>query len=166
MLCAACVQDLKTGKISNRIILLGAAAGLMRCIGMGGMNAAGMYLARCGIYLAAAYPLFRLGMLGAGDVKLLAVTEGFFSWQEGWRYFLYMLAAAGCLCVFKLLTDRNGMERLRYLLSYIRDVAVTGRWRLYLEEREGAWPVGNGICMALPMLAGFLICVCVRQWNG
>lgn len=166
MLCAACVQDLRTGKISNRIILLGMAAGFIRCIGMGGAGAAGMYFARCGVYLAAAYPLFRLGMLGAGDVKLLAVTEGFFSWPDGWSYFVYMLAAAGCFCAVRLAADRNGMERLKYLLSYIRDVALSGKWRLYLEDREGAWPGGNGIHMAVPMMAGFVIYMCVRQQNG
>ncbi|MBD5459987.1 MAG: prepilin peptidase [Lachnospiraceae bacterium] len=166
MLCAACIQDLRCGKISNGIILCGMAGGFVRSIGMGGVGAAGMYLAQCGIYLAAAYPLYRLGMLGAGDVKLLVMTEGFFSWRDGWSYFLYMLAAAGCLAAVRLLADRSGAERLKYLISYIRDVARSGRWKLYLENGESAWLSGKYIHMAVPMLAGFLIYVGRRRLGG
>lgn len=166
MLCAACIQDLRSGKISNGIILCGMAAGLVRSIGMGGLGAAVMCLAQCGIYLAAAYPLYRLGMLGAGDVKLLVMTESFFSWGDGWSCFLYMLAAAGCMAAVRLLADRSGAERLKYLISYIWDAARSRKWKLYSEDRDGAWLSGKYIHMTVPMLAGFFIYVCRGRLGG
>lgn len=157
LLCLACVQDVRTGKISNVLVLLVLTAGVCTSADENGIRGVWQCLAHVGLYGAVLYPLFCLGMLGAGDVKLLAVTEGFFAWRSGMVYLICVLAAAGALAVIKLLTEKNAAERLAYFCSYVRDVAATGHWKLYVEDYGEMHAKGGGMHMTLPLLAGLVI---------
>lgn len=110
-----------------------------------------------GVYLAAMFPLYLLGMLGAGDVKMMAALEGCFGWQEGMIYLLCVLVVAGGIAMVRLLLERNLLERLAYFASYARDVMMTGQWKLYLDDQKEAAVSGRYLHMSIPMLAGLLI---------
>lgn len=157
MLCTSCIQDIRTGKISNVLVLTVIAAGVSNCICENGGIGIFQYGIRMSVYVLALYPLFCLGMVGAGDVKLLAAIQGFWTWEEGAIYLGCTLAAAGCVSVMKLFVEQNARERAEYFLSYMRDVMVTGHWKLYFAQQGEPYVKGKHIHMTIPMLIGFLL---------
>lgn len=154
LVCFACLQDVRTGKIPNALILMLMAVGIGQGVWREGIGGGLWYLARFGAYVAAGYLLYRVGAVGAGDVKLLAGIEGFLEWESGLVCLGWMALAAGILALVRMLRGDCGRERIRYFLSYVGEIAVTGRWRLYLEDMEGARGRPGTLHLSVPMLAG------------
>lgn len=112
------------------------------------------YGAHFGVYLAALYPLYRLGAVGAGDVKLLAAIQGFWGWSSGLTCLEWMCLAAGLLSLGKMVTGDCGREKVRYFLSYVGEIAVSGRWQIYLEDMESARKRSGTLHLSVPMMVG------------
>jgi prepilin peptidase CpaA len=68
----AAASDLRTGRIPNALTLGAAAAGVLFWVANAGFEGLGSSLLGFVIGLAAFFPLFAVGGMGAGDVKLLA----------------------------------------------------------------------------------------------
>lgn len=115
------------------------------------------YLANGLALIIVMYPLFALGTVGAGDIKLLAVAEGFFSFDIGVRYLVFTLFIGACIGLVKMCIKKNVMERLWYLVSYLKEIALTGRWQLYFDEKQQESKKDCQICMTIPMLISFLL---------
>lgn len=80
------------------------------------------------------YPLFKIGALGAGDVKIFMMIGSFIGAKE-LLLILIMSFVIGALCsLIKLLSEHNGRERLYYFLSYISEVVKTRQWKIYGEH--------------------------------
>lgn len=80
------------------------------------------------------YSLFKIGTLGAGDIKVLIMTGSFLAVKEFIAVLLTIFVVAAAMSVGKLLVERNGRERLICLLSYASAVAKSRRWELYGED--------------------------------
>ena len=68
----ACITDLRSRRIPNRLVLSGLVLGLSINLAFGGVRAFGWSLLGGLAGLALFLPFFALGGMGAGDVKLLA----------------------------------------------------------------------------------------------
>jgi len=104
------------------------------------------------LYLAMLYPLYKIGVLGAGDVKLLAVLEGCFPRNQGIYYFLAVWIVAAIMAFAQMLMRRDFLERMEYLLVYLKDVARLGKWQFYFQDRKEAFQRGSYVHMTIPML--------------
>lgn len=155
LLSLACLWDCRRGRIPNGIVLAALTVGTVwRIYGEGIQGLAG-YLSCALLWLGILYPLYALGMFGAGDVKLLAAAEGFFPLRDGAVCFLCIMSAGAVMALVKMLYSRSIRERLGYFVSYMKDIARTGRWRLYLEDAGDRRH--THIPMTVPMLAGFML---------
>lgn len=100
------------------------------------------------------YPLYKIGGLGAGDVKLFLMLGSFVWWKEQ----LHIMAASFIIGAFfsigKLLSEGNLKERMRYLFKYFLDVFYRKQWSMYGENLR--WDdqryMSNKIHFALPVL--------------
>ena len=132
LLLLAALADLKTDRIPNGFIMfgiiIGASGSLWNNLSLR-QTAVSMFLA-----FLLLYPLFKIGALGAGDVKVFMMIGSFLEVGA----FLTVLAAAfviGALCsLIKLLAEHNGRERMYYFLSYISEVVRTRQWKIYGEH--------------------------------
>ena len=80
------------------------------------------------------YPLFKIGAMGAGDIKVLIMIGSFVEVKE-LIAIIIMSFVIGAACSFvKLLAEHNGRERLYYFLSYVSDVARMRQWKIYGEH--------------------------------
>lgn len=130
-LATACGFDYRKGRIPNALILLMAVAGAMvRCReeGVGGILA---FLAGGLPVMLLLSPFFRVGALGAGDVKLFGVTAGFLPFEKILFFSFFSLLIAAIFSVLKLWKKRCGRERLRILLDYLAEFADSGKLRAY-----------------------------------
>ena len=154
-LCIACLFDYTKGKIPNLFQVFIMTLGMMRSIYIGGWERLLLYLLSAVGVLVVLYPLFRIGGLGAGDVKLLSVCSGYFSVSQiFWFLFCSMLISA-LFSLVLLLKERNIRERAVYFAEYCTEVAKSGKWQLYLPEVCGKR--FKGVCMSGPILCSVLL---------
>lgn len=146
----ACYFDYKKGRIPNwlmsSLLLSGIGERLLREGAMEGVFFCGRGL--CVIVLL--YPLFKIGGLGAGDIKLYGVCGGYLSRDRFLYFFFISLLIAAIFSLIKLINESNVTERMIYLCQYIGDVVKTGAFGLYMENQREQRHCG--ICMAGPIL--------------
>ena len=101
------------------------------------------------------YPLFKIGVLGAGDVKLFGACAGYFPSEKIIYFLFYSLLVAAVISLLKLSMERNVKERLCYFADYILEVAQSGCWSLYMEKERDYRK--TGVCLAGPILCSVLL---------
>lgn len=159
LLVIACCYDYGSGRIPNLLLLGITAAGMTQSL-FGRGSAGGIaFLAAAVAVTALWYPLFKIGMVGAGDVKLLGVCAGYFSIGKIIYFMFFSMLAAAIFSLIKLWKNKNFKERFLYLGEYIMDVVQTGNWRLYLKDKGEKRAAG--LCLSGPILISVLM-----HWGG
>lgn len=160
----ACFFDYRRDKIPNALILTGLvfACGYQAAQNGIGLLHIGAIFIPTVLVLILLYPLYRLGMLGAGDVKLYGMSTAFLAGKDCILFFSLSLLLSAAAALLKMLFLGNLRERIHYFCSYIVDVAKTGKLLLYqkgivFEKKKG------GLHMTGPMLLGLLLCICVTR---
>ena len=132
LLLLATLADLKSDRIPNGFVMLGIVIGVL-CSLWHGSDIRHTVISMLLAFLLL-YPLFKIGAMGAGDVKVFMMIGSFAEVKE-LLMVLVLSFMIGALCsLIKLLSEHNGRERLYYFLSYISEVVKTGQWKSYGEH--------------------------------
>ncbi|MBP3477446.1 MAG: prepilin peptidase [Lachnospiraceae bacterium] len=152
LLLLAALADLKTDRIPNGFILLGIILGLSGSLwtdkdlwkSIGSMLLAFLLL----------YPIYKIGALGAGDVKLFIMIGSFYAVKESMVILAGAFVIGAVFSLIKLLAEHNGRERMQYFLSYLSEVMLTKQWKLYGEDLIQDYHMyrRNKIHFAVPIL--------------
>lgn len=131
LLLAACYQDYRESKIRNWLIVAGLCWGVCQQIWENGLTGAldfaeGLW----GVFLLT-YPLFKLGMLGAGDIKLFAVCAGTLGLKRGIIFLCCTFLVAAVLALLKMFYHKNFLQRFRYFFTYAGQAVLTARLSVY-----------------------------------
>ena len=132
LLLLAALADLKTDRIPNGFVALGIVIGVLGSLwqGVDIRQTVGSML----FSFLLMYPLFKIGAMGAGDIKVFMMIGSFVEMKE-LLMILILSFAIGALCsLIKLLSEHNGRERIYYFLSYISEVVKTKQWKIYGEN--------------------------------
>ncbi len=157
LLFLAALADLKTDHIPNGFIMFGTAIGILGGIWIHTGLPQSVFSMLLAFLLM--YPLFKIGALGAGDVKVFMMTGSF---MEPKAFITVMVSAFVTGAVFslgKLLIEHNGRERISYFLSYVTEVARTGHWKIYGEYMVQDYQLyrRNKIHFTVPILFGVVM---------
>lgn len=154
MLCLAALTDLKTDHIPNGLTMFGVVTGLT-----GGLlyrsnlmqSAASMLLA-----FLLLYPLFKIGALGAGDIKVFIMIGSFVKIKDMIVVLVAAFVIGAVFSLVKLLIEHNGRERICYFLSYLTDVMRARQWKIYGENMVQDYQLyrTNKIHFTVPILFG------------
>lgn len=155
MLSVVCLMDYRRTRIPNGMIVTIFLYGLGYRYWDAGGSGLTAYLINSFLVLLLLYPLFKIGAVGAGDVKLYSVTAGCLSRQDIPCFLIVSLLIAAMFSILKLIKERSGRERMAYLWSYLAEVGRTGHWRLYFSNAAEARRAG--ICLAGPALFSLLL---------
>lgn len=96
-------SDIRTTKISNRLILVGLTAGLFFRIWGSGWTGIFTYLVNISIPVILLYLLFLKRALGAGDIKLFSVIGGFLGTIQLVQIIGVSFLAGGMLSLLKII---------------------------------------------------------------
>lgn len=153
----SCILDLRTRHIPNSVTLAGAAVGLVYGAvahgGSGFLQSALGWLAGLVIFL----PLFLLGGLGAGDVKLVACLGAWLGPSMAVWTALYAAIAGGVMAVLLAVTTgyfNTALMNVMRLLSHFRTQGVRPHPDLTLTQSTGP-----RLPYALPITAGTLAAI-------
>ena len=132
LLILATLADLKTDRIPNGFVMFGIIIGMLGSLADG--RAVHRMFASMLLVFSVLYPLFKIGAMGAGDVKVFIMIGSFMEVKE-LLTILVLSFIIGALCsLLKLLSEHNGRERMYYFLSYISEVVKTRQWKIYGEH--------------------------------
>ena len=155
LLLAACYCDYRKKKIPNYLIVAMAFTGVVWHFLMAGVPGAAICVLQMVLIGGILYPLFKIGAVGAGDVKLFGVTAGCLPFEKIFVFFFVSLLIAAMISLVKLWQYGNLSERLHYLMEYLADVWKSGSFRLYLEN--GVDSPDIRLCLSGPVLLGLLL---------
>lgn len=153
----ASAWDIRTRRIPNLLTLGAPVAALAAHVWMGGMAGGWTTLGGWALGLILFLPLFALGGMGAGDVKLLAA---FGAWMGPWNIVETALAAGviGGVLALGLALSRNYMGQafanMWSLLAFWRAAGLRPHPTMTLDSHEGprlayAIPISLGALVAL-----------------
>lgn len=102
----------------------GAAFGGMAASSAGGLPFSIVvlsgFLIRFLMVVALGFPVYRWGMIGAGDVKMAAVLAAWLGFKDGAAAISAGFAAGAVLALGKMLRQGSTYQRFLYLSAYIR----------------------------------------------
>lgn len=159
LLMTAVWMDLKTDKISNRLILFGLFLGLPYQIILNGARGILVFLLNGCVPILVFFLFYRIKALGAGDIKLLSVLGVFLDKDQYFCTIMYIFASAVVIGVMKLLLRGVLIKRLRILGRYARGVAGTGLLIPYGSEETETDYWENRIHFSVAILVGYLISI-------
>jgi prepilin peptidase CpaA len=154
---AACVFDLRTRRIPNLLTLGGAATALVYWASLEGFSGLAMSAAGWAAGLAVFLPLFLLGGLGAGDVKLVACLGAWLGPSQALWTALYAAIAGGVFAIVVALATgylRTAVDNVYLLLVHFRVAGVRPHPELTLERGKGP-----RLPYALPIMAGAIAAI-------
>ncbi len=148
----ACVCDIRTRRIPNLLTFGGAALAIVYSLWVSGLNGLVSSVGGWGIGCALFLPMFLLGGMGAGDVKLAACIGAWLGPMAAVFFALYSAIAGGVMAVGVALATgyfRQALANVWLLLAHWRVVGVRPLHELTLETAKGP-----RLPFALPIAAG------------
>lgn len=123
ILVSAAYADLKERRIPNQVILVGLA-GAATLAASGGLPTLGAAALGLVVTLALFAPIYFLGWLGGGDIKLIALVGGFFGLEQIFPVVLFITLAGGALSLIYLSLSRLGLvdPRVPYAVAVLGGV--------------------------------------------
>lgn len=105
------------------------------------------------------FPLFRLRMIGAGDIKLMALMCGCLGMIQGGLSIIYGFVLGAALSLIKLLVQGSFMVRFMYLSAYIRRIIHTKEIVEYYNPARDGYEstIPLGLCLFLGTLIYLLL---------
>ncbi len=155
LLILACISDLRTRRIPNVLTFSAAAIALVFHFLTGGWSAAGWSLAGCLLGALLFFPMFALGGMGAGDVKLLAAVGAWLGPAQVAMAALATSIAGGVIAL--AVAFAHGYLKVAYrnlwmLLTHWRVMGVRPVHELTLEGARGP-----RLAYAVPISIGTLV---------
>lgn len=152
LLCLSVWFDVRSRRIPNALTVAGLVAALV-LRGSLGLSPLVEGVAGAGLGLALALVPFALGMLGGGDVKLLAAVGAFMGPGRLIGAFLAIALVGGALALWEALRRRAACEMMSRSFAVVKNLALFGRfgYRPTLES-ENAMTVPYGVAIAVGSL--------------
>lgn len=146
--------DVKKHKIPNGLLVVGiAAAFVIRFLdsGAGGcMNAVGSML----IPFLLLFPVYSLGMIGAGDVKYLCMLSVLLNGTQVIYLIFYACALGSIWSLAQMIKKKTFVKRFRYLKNYVADMISRRCQKKYFSTEQG---YVDTIAFALPIGLSFVL---------
>ena len=167
ILMAAVYTDYRQNRIPNWIIVFGIVSGLLISFIHNGIGQMCEGLLGMILPVVLLYPVFMIGGLGAGDIKLFAVAGSYLGIKGVTISFIVAFVMGAIFSLVKMLRFHNFKERIYYFFSYMADIFLKGKWRLYEISDGQAFEVNepddssnfpkHKIHFALPIFLGVIV---------
>lgn len=132
----AALYDLRFQRVPNRLLAIGVAVLLALRFAEGVLPLL-QSLFWAILVLLISQPIYRCGMAGAADIKMIVLIVACRPDEKGLFICLLALLAGGGCAVFRLLRGNLWKKRMRHMLWYVRQLRDGAYPPYYLAERDG-----------------------------
>ena len=158
ILLLATFWDYKHGKIPNYLILTGIVFGMIRLMVREDIFDIVKYIPGIILPIFLFYPVYKVGGIGAGDIKLFSVLGFYFPFMQSMFCIFTSLFLAALLSLIKMAYYQNFTERIEYLISYIKDSIILGKFHYYHKDSSTYSKTERSqIHLAFPIFLGVLV---------
>lgn len=134
LLLIAAILDFYKGKIPNILILTGCCYGILRLVYDQNIL---KYIPGILYPMIILFPLYKIGVIGAGDIKLFSMLGFYFSFMETIFCIFASFVFGALVSVISFIRYDNFLERMTYLFSYLKECFYMGHFRYYyLNSKE------------------------------
>lgn len=155
LLAAACYCDYRKKRIPNYLIIAIVLVSVIWRFLLEGLPGAITCVFQAVLIGAMLYPLFKIGALGAGDVKLFGATAGCLPFEKIFVFLFVSLLISAIISLAKLWKYDHLIERLQYFGEYLADIFKSGSFRLYLDGNSDDSNIR--LCMSGPIFLSLLL---------
>lgn len=164
ILAGSAVCDVRDHRIPNRWLAGGVLLGLLIQLWLGIGQEEQIwrrllwYVLRILAVAAVWAPVFHVRMMGAGDIKQMALICGILGLYDGSISILYGFLTGAVMALVKLLVQRSLAQRLSYLFAYIKRIILTKEVVAYhIPARDGyGSTIPFGLCLFIGTLVYFV----------
>jgi len=154
LLFLAARADVRTGKVSNRLIVQGLFLGFIRNLGECGWNGSFHFLLQVSVPVFMFYLFYLMHALGAGDIKLFSVVSSCIGLRGLVNVIVYSFLVGAVFSIVLLARNKNLYSRLAYFSNYVRTALYTKSIIKYDHESDGK---KNFIHFSVAVFFGFVI---------
>lgn len=159
LLLLAAVWDFYRGKIPNALVLVGCGYGTIRLLLLGEILS---FIPGIVFPVIVLFPLYKIGVLGAGDIKLFSMLGFYFPFMEVLFCIFMAFLLGAVISIVSLIRYESFWERITYLLSYLKECFCQGHFRYYYLDSKGRTNSGSEydkskIHFAIPIFIGVLL---------
>lgn len=152
-------MDFLYDKIFNGWIVFGILIGLFFRTwenGLYGICDAGISMT---ISFCILFPIYKIGGIGAGDVKLFMLVGSFVTTDFLLHVIVCSFILGAVFSIGKIISEENFRERAENFFSYLRAVFYTGQWKFYGEHMRQDYQKyqSNKIHFALPVFISVML---------
>ncbi len=147
-------MDVKTRKISNRLIVCGLFVGYIRNLGEYGWKGSIYFLIQISLPVLVFYLLFLMHALGAGDIKLFSVIGSCIGLKGLVKVVIFSFLSGAVFSCIILVRNKNLYSRIAYFSGYVRTVLLTKSISEYDHVSDGKQ---NFIHFSIPVLIGYIV---------
>ncbi len=156
MLSLATVEDLRTGRIANGLIVVGLLGSLSIRIWQQGLPGFFSWIVGILLPVLILFLIFLIRGLGAGDIKLFSFIGSIWNLSFLFHCIILSFVIGGLFSLAKLIYHRNLYYRVFLFLSYCKNCIGNRRLAVYQDASVGK-EQGNTIAFSLAILLGFFI---------
>jgi prepilin peptidase CpaA len=165
ILAASAWHDGRQGRIPNGVVLFGMVAGLVLYAASDGPDGLASSVEGLGLGLLLLGPIYLLGFLGAGDVKLMAAVGSLLGPGALFETLPYIFICGGVLALAIALARGELAALARNLTRILNGAAID----LGLGQMPQAVPCGASIgrlAFAIPIAVGIVVWLCRTHVGG
>jgi len=155
------ISDYKHYRVKNTIVYPFMAAGLLTNLFFYGIHGFSLSLMATVVPVIVLFLLYNLKMLGAGDIKLFAAIGSIMGMKFTLYSIIYSFLMGGLIALVITCFRKNGYERLKYFLGYMKRCFLTLSLLPYtnLKDRSDGAKFRFSYAAALGVLAAFIFCL-------
>ncbi len=137
LLIVAAAQDIRYGKISNRLIVTGLFTGFLFQIMEYQVLGVYYFIRNISVPVILLYLFFQMRVLGAGDIKLFSMIGSILTIRELYRCMVYGFLAGGLMAAVFWLMNTKRRQSILHAGRYLYELLKTREFTAY-QPLEGA----------------------------
>lgn len=146
--------DIKEHRIPNGLVIAGIVAAFIIRFLDTGTEGCGRAFVSMLIPFGLLFPVYMLGMIGAGDIKFLCMFSAMLNWGQTLYLIFYACILGGIWSLIHMLRNGSLVRRFQYLKEYVVSVAGQKGVRKYFTPEQG---YEDTIAFALPIGLSYVL---------
>lgn len=163
ILLLAVIWDFYKGKIPNILILTGVLTGTIFLVYQYGMKEILSHIPGILFPIILLFPLYKIGTLGAGDLKLFSILGFYFTFFETLFCMFTAFWVGAIISLFVLLWRKNLQERIWYFLNFLKECFSGGQFQYYYLNSNEEKDVKSKIHFSLPIFISVIFYLCMMK---
>lgn len=161
ILLLAVICDFYKGKIPNILILAGALIGtIFLCYGCD-LGEILTHIPGILFPVIVLFPLYKIGTIGAGDLKLFSILGFYFTFFETLFCMFGAFWIGAVISLFVLLWHRNLQERIEFFVNYLKECFSSGQFQYYYLKSNEEENRKTRIHFSLPIFISVILYLCM-----